>query len=31
MLGTTHPNSDLLTLAVNGYYDKIITGYCQPF
>ena len=31
MLGTTYLNSDLLTLSVNGYYDKIITGYCQPF
>lgn len=31
MLGTTCLNSDLLTLAVNSYYDKIITGYCQPF
>ena len=31
MLGTTHPNSDLLTLSVNDYYNKLITSYCQPF
>ena len=31
MLGVTCLNSDLLTLVVNSYYNKLITGYCQPF
>ena len=31
MLGTTFPNSDLLTLSVNSYYNKLIAIYCQPF
>ena len=31
MLGVTCLNSDLLTLAVNSYHDKLITSYCQPF
>ena len=31
MLGTTCPNSDLLTISVNSSYNKLITNYCQPF
>lgn len=31
MLGTTYLNSDLLTLSVNTYYNKLIASYCQPF